>query len=62
MTYWRMESPYEVMHPLAIQMYLNSMDHLIAIFLRRLLVVNIDTLDEENNQNQHSQDANMAPI
>lgn len=43
MTYQRLETPYTVPLEVAIHLYLNSMEQLIAILLRRLPVENIDT-------------------
>ena len=46
MAYHKLEMPYTIPVEVAIQIYLNAMDHLTTIFLRRLPMENIDTLDK----------------
>ena len=46
MAYHRLETPYTILVEVAIQICLNAMDPLTAIFLRRLLAIDIDTLDK----------------
>ena len=46
MAYKRMESPFIVMLLAVIQSYLDSMDYLTEIFLRRLPPIDIDTLEK----------------
>ena len=46
MAYRKLEMPYTIPVGDAIQIYLNAMDALTAIFLRRLPLANIDTLDK----------------
>jgi len=42
----KLETPYTIPIEATIQIYLNSMDHLMAIFLRRLPATDIDTLEK----------------
>ena len=46
MAYRRLESPYMIPVEVVIQVYLNAMDPLTAIFIRRLLTVDIDKLEK----------------
>jgi len=46
MAYHRLESPYTIPVEVAIQIYLNAMDPLTTIFLKRLPTMNIDTLEK----------------
>jgi hypothetical protein len=46
MAYCKLEMPYTIPVEATIQIYLNYMDHLMAIFLRRLPTTNIDTLEK----------------
>lgn len=46
MMYQRMESPYTIPLEVVIHIYLNSMDQLTTIFLRRLPTINTNTLEE----------------
>lgn len=46
MAYQKMESPYTLLLPTTIQIYFNSMDQLMAILLRRLPPMDIDTLEK----------------
>ena len=44
--YHKLEMPYTIPVEVAIQIYLNAMNHLTAIFLRRLPPENINTLEK----------------
>ena len=46
MVYHRLESPYTIPVEVAIQIYLNAIDPLTTIFLRRLPATDIDTLEK----------------
>lgn len=46
MAYHKLEMPYTIPIEAMSQIYLNSMDHLMIIFLRRLPTANINTLDK----------------
>ena len=46
MAYHKLEMPYSILVGAVIQIYLNAMDALTTIFLRRLPLANIDTLDK----------------
>lgn len=50
MAYRKLEFPYTVPMRDVIQIYLSSMDHLTAIFLRRLPVAYIDTLEKVSEE------------
>ena len=45
MAYHKLQSPYNIPVEATIQIYLNALDHLTTIFLRRLPPTNIDTLE-----------------
>ena len=46
MAYHKLEALYTILVGVAIQIYLNAMDALTTIFLRRLPLADIDTLDK----------------